>query len=208
MLARAAASRSCPTLPGCFTAAEAVLTAKLAREAFETDWVKLEVIGDDRTLLPDPLELLDAAEQLVEDGFVVLAYTNDDPVLARRLEQAGLRRRHAARLTHRQRARHPQPPQHRPDPRGGQVPVVLDAGIGTASDAARPWSSGATPCWWPRPSTGPRTRPPWPRPCALAVEAGRSARRAGRIPRRFHAEASSPFVGPGRSRGPRATRRA
>ena len=77
-----------PNTAGCFTARDAVTTAKLAREALETDWVKLEVIGDDKTLLPDPAELL-AAEQLVADGFTVLPYTNDDPVLAQRLEDAG-----------------------------------------------------------------------------------------------------------------------
>jgi thiazole synthase len=77
-----------PNTAGCFTAAEAVLTAKLAREAFATDWIKLEVIGDEDTLLPDAVELLDAAEQLCDEGFVVLPYTNDDPVLARRLEQS------------------------------------------------------------------------------------------------------------------------
>ena len=78
-----------PNTAGCYTARDAVRTAKLAREAFETDWVKLEVIGDDRTLFPDAVELLDAAEQLVDDGFTVLPYTNDDPILARRLEEAG-----------------------------------------------------------------------------------------------------------------------
>ena len=78
-----------PNTAGCYTAAEAVLTAQLAREALETDWVKLEVIADEVTLLPDPIELLDAAERLVADGFVVLPYTNDDPVLARKLEEAG-----------------------------------------------------------------------------------------------------------------------
>ena len=78
-----------PNTAGCFTARDAVRTAKLAREAFQTDWVKLEVIGDDRTLYPDAVELLDAAEQLVADGFTVLPYTNDDPILARRLEEAG-----------------------------------------------------------------------------------------------------------------------
>src|SRR5207237_351568 len=78
-----------PNTAGCFTARDAVATAHLAREAFETDWIKLEVIGDDRTLLPDASELLDAAEALVGEGFVVLPYTNDDPVLARRLEDAG-----------------------------------------------------------------------------------------------------------------------
>ena len=86
---RAHGVASFPTRPGCFTAAEAVLTAKLAREAFETDWIKLEVIGDEDTLLPDAVELLDAAEQLCDQDFVVLPYTNDDPVLARRLEQTG-----------------------------------------------------------------------------------------------------------------------
>src|SRR5918995_7253551 len=78
-----------PNTAGCFTARDAVLTARLAREAFGTDWVKLEVIGDDRTLLPDAPALLDAAEELVDDGFVVLPYTNDDPILARRLEDVG-----------------------------------------------------------------------------------------------------------------------
>ena len=78
-----------PNTAGCYTARDAVRTAKLAREAFGTDWIKLEVIGDDRTLLPDAVELVDAAEQLVEDGFTVLPYTNDDPVLARRLEEVG-----------------------------------------------------------------------------------------------------------------------
>ncbi len=127
--------RVLPNTAGCFTAAEAVLTAQLAREAFETDWVKLEVIGDDRTLLPDPVELLAAAEQLVDDGFVVLPYCTDDPVLARRLEQAGcaavmplgapigsglgiLNPHNIALITEQ-----------------AGVPVVLDAGVGTASDA-------------------------------------------------------------------------
>src|SRR4051794_41264162 len=78
-----------PNTAGCFTARDAVLTAQLAREAFETDWVKLEVIGDEHTLLPDAPALLEAAEELVDDGFTVLPYTNDDPILARRLEQVG-----------------------------------------------------------------------------------------------------------------------
>src|SRR6187431_2751563 len=78
-----------PNTAGCFTARDAVLTAKLAREAFGTDWVKLEVVGDERTLLPDAPALLEAAEELVDDGFVVLPYTNDDPTLARRLQDVG-----------------------------------------------------------------------------------------------------------------------
>ena len=125
-----------PNTAGCFTARDAVLTAKLAREAFETDWVKLEVIGDEHTLLPDAPALLEAAEELVDEGFTVLPYTNDDPILARRLEDVGcaavmplgspigsgqgLLNPYNLRLI-RERA---------------QVPVILDAGVGTASDAA------------------------------------------------------------------------
>ncbi|KOG87581.1 thiazole synthase, partial [Streptomyces varsoviensis] len=128
--------RVLPNTAGCFTAGEAVLTARLAREALGTDWVKLEVVADERTLLPDPIELLDAAETLVDDGFTVLPYTNDDPVLARKLEDAGcaaimplgspigsglgIRNPHNFQLI---------------TERAG-VPVILDAGAGTASDAA------------------------------------------------------------------------
>ncbi len=128
--------RLLPNTAGCFTARDAVLTAKMAREAFETDWVKLEVIGDERTLLPDAPALLEAAEELVDDGFTVLPYTNDDPILARRLEDVGcaavmplgspigsgmgLLNPYNLRLI-RERA---------------GVPVILDAGVGTASDAA------------------------------------------------------------------------
>src|SRR5438067_513372 len=132
----AAGVRLLPNTAGCFTARDAVLTAKMAREAFATDWVKLEVIGDERTLLPDAPALLEAAEELVDDGFVVLPYTNDDPILARRLQDVGC----AAVM-----------PAGSPIGSGigianpynialivehARVPVVLDAGIGTASDAA------------------------------------------------------------------------
>ena len=127
--------RVLPNTAGCYTASEAVLTAKLAREAFETDWVKLEVIGDDRTLLPDPIELVGAAEELAEAGFVVFPYTSDDPILARRLQQVGCATvmplgspigsgmgianpHNIARIVE-----------------DAEVPVILDAGIGTASDA-------------------------------------------------------------------------
>src|SRR5258708_11463934 len=82
--------RALPNTAGCFTGREAVMTAQLARDAFETNWVKLEVIGDDRTLLPDVVELLDAAEQLLDDDFLVLAYTNDDPITSRRLADLGV----------------------------------------------------------------------------------------------------------------------
>src|SRR5947209_7866175 len=131
-----------PNTAGCFTAIDAIRTAALAREAFGTEWVKLEVIGDDKTLMPDGAELLDAAEQLVADGFTVLPYTNDDPVLAQRLEAVGC----AAVM-----------PLGSPIGSGmgisnaynlrlivehAQVPVILDAGIGTASDAALALEAG------------------------------------------------------------------
>jgi thiazole synthase len=187
--------RLLPNTAGCFTAAEAVLTARLAREALGTSWVKLEVVADERTLLPDPVELLDAAERLVDDGFVVLPYTNDDPVLARRLEQVGcaavmplgspigsglgIRNPHNIQLIVEQ----------------AGVPVVLDAGIGTASDATLAMELGCDAVLLASAVT--RAQAPALMADAMrrAVEAGRLARRAGRIPRRHHAEASSPRAG-------------
>jgi thiazole synthase len=184
-----------PNTAGCFTAAEAVLTARLAREAFETDWVKLEVIGDDRTLLPDAVELVAAAEQLVDDGFVVLPYCNDDPVTARRLEQIGcaavmplgapigsglgIRNPHNIALIVEQ----------------SGVPVVLDAGIGTASDACLAMELGCDAVLVASAVT--RARDPRLMAEAMrdAVASGRSAHRAGRITRRFHAMASSDTAG-------------
>ncbi len=187
--------RVLPNTAGCFTAAEAVLTAKLAREALGTNWVKLEVIADEDTLLPDPIELLDAAERLVGAGFVVLPYTNDDPVLARRLEQAGcaavmplgapigsglgIRNPHNIALIVEQ----------------ASVPVVLDAGIGTASDAARAMELGCDAVLLASAVT--RSREPEMMATAMrrAIEAGRLAQRAGRIPRRYFATASSSTFG-------------
>jgi thiazole synthase len=184
-----------PNTAGCFTARDAVSTARLAREAFDTDWVKLEVIGDERTLLPDPTELLDAAEELVNDGFVVLPYTNDDPILARRLEDAGC----AAVM-----------PLGSPIGSGmgignpynlrliveqASVPVILDAGIGTASDAALAMELGCAGVLLA--SAVSRAEDPvrMARAMRLAVESGRLAREAGRIPRRLYAEASTPAEG-------------
>jgi thiazole synthase len=185
-----------PNTAGCYTAGEAVLTARLAREALGTDWVKLEVISDERTLLPDPIELLDAAEQLVADGFTVLPYTNDDPVLARKLEQAGcaavmplgapigsglgIRNPHNIELI----------------VEAASVPVILDAGIGTASDAALAMELGCDAVLLASAVT--RARRPDLMAGAMreAVIAGRMARLAGRIPRRRYAEASSPAVEP------------
>lgn len=187
--------RVLPNTAGCYTAPEAVLTAKLAREAFETDWVKLEVIGDDRTLLPDPVELVAAAEELVEAGFVVFPYTSDDPILARRLEQAGcatvmplgspigsgmgIANPHNIALI----------------VEAAEVPVILDAGIGTASDACVAMELGCDGVLVASAVT--RARQPALMASAIrdAVVAGRAAHRAGRIPRRRHAEASSSFAG-------------
>ncbi|WP_062443403.1 thiazole synthase [Herbidospora daliensis] len=181
-----------PNTAGCFTAGEAVLTARLAREALNTNWVKLEVIADERTLLPDPIETFDAAERLVADGFTVLPYIGDDPILARRLEQAGcaavmplgspigsglgIRNPHNIELI----------------VESAQVPVILDAGIGTASDAALAMELGCSAVLLATAVT--RAQKPDLMAAAMrgAVEAGRRAFLAGRIPRRRYAEASSP----------------
>jgi thiazole synthase len=180
-----------PNTAGCFTARDAIVTAELARDALETDWVKLEVVADERTLLPDPIELVAAAEHLVDRGFVVLAYTNDDPVLARRLELLGcaavmplgapigsgmgIRNPHNLAIMREQTA----------------IPVILDAGIGTASDAALAMELGCDAVLLASAVT--RAADPVRMATAMrhAVEAGRLARLAGRIPRRTHATAST-----------------
>ncbi len=184
-----------PNTAGCHTARDAVLTAQLAREAFQTDLVKLEVIGDEDTLLPDTPELLRAAEELVDDGFVVLPYTTDDPVLARRLVDAGC----AAVM-----------PLGSPIGSGMgirnpynislireavDVPVVLDAGVGTASDAALAMELGCDAVM--AASAIARAADPVRMARAMrdAVSAGRLAAGAGRIPRRTYATPSTPNEG-------------
>jgi thiazole synthase len=184
-----------PNTAGCYTARDAVRTAHLAREAFDTDWIKLEVIGDDRTLFPDAVELVAAAATLVEEGFTVLPYTNDDPILASRLEEAGC----AAVM-----------PLGSPIGSGSgirnpynlaiiversSVPVILDAGIGTASDAALAMELGCDGVLLA--SSVARAEDPVTMAVAMrrAVEAGYAARQAGRIPRKLHAEASTPEQG-------------
>jgi thiazole synthase len=186
-----------PNTAGCHTARDAVLTARLAREAFATDWIKLEVIGDEDTLLPDAPELLRAAEQLVDEGFVVLPYTTDDPVLARRLADIGC----AAVM-----------PLGSPIGSGMgirnpynialireavDVPVVLDAGIGTASDATLAMELGCDAVL--AASAIARAKDPVRMAAAMraAVHAGRLARMSGRIPRRLYATASTPGEGRG-----------
>jgi thiazole synthase len=180
-----------PNTAGCHTARDAVLTARLAREAFATDWIKLEVIGDEDTLLPDAPELLSAAEELVDDGFVVLPYTTDDPVLARRLVDVGC----AAVM-----------PLGSPIGSGMgirnpynlalireavSVPVILDAGVGTASDAALAMELGCDAA--STASAIARAQQPvtMARAMRAAVQAGRLARTAGRIPRRLYADPST-----------------
>src|SRR5215469_16508778 len=175
-----------PNTAGCHTASEALFTARLAREALGTDWVKLEVIADDRTLLPDPVELLEAARLLIDDGFTVLPYTNDDPVLALHLERAGcaavmplgapigsglgIRNPHNIAMITEQ----------------ATVPVILDAGIGTASDAALAMELGCDGVLIASAIT--RAADPGKMAAAmrLAVEAGRAAYEAGRIERRWY----------------------
>ena len=184
-----------PNTAGCHTARDAVLTAQMAREAFDTDWVKLEVIGDEDTLMPDAPELLRAAEELLADGFVVLPYTTDDPVLARRLQDLGC----AAVM-----------PLGSPIGSGMgirnpynislireavSVPVVLDAGIGTASDAALAMELGCDAVM--AASAIARAQDPALMAAAMrdAVSAGRLAHRAGRIPRRTYATPSTTHTG-------------
>jgi thiazole synthase len=181
-----------PNTAGCYTARDAVRTALLAREALGTEWVKLEVIGDDRTLFPDAVELLRAAEQLVAEGFVVLPYTNDDPILARRLEEVGCAAVMplGSPIGSGAGIRNPYNVQILVEQAG--VPVILDAGIGSASDAAMAMELGCDGVLLA--SSVARARDPVAMAVAMrkAVEAGYEARQAGRIPRRLYAEASTP----------------
>ena len=187
--------RILPNTAGCYSARDAVLTAELAREALETNWVKLEVIADENTLLPDPIELVDATEQLTDRGFTVLPYTSDDPVVARRLEDAG-----AAAIM----------PLGAPIGTGlgilnphnieliasqAGVPVVLDAGVGTASDATLAMELGCQAVLVASAVTRAQDPEAMARAMSAAVEAGYLARRAGRIPKRQLALASSSFEG-------------
>jgi len=184
-----------PNTAGCYTAREAVLTARLARDALGTDRVKLEVIGDERTLMPDPVELLMAAETLVDEGFVVYAYTNDDPVIARRLEALGcaavmplgspigsgmgIRNPYNLAIIREQ----------------ASVPVILDAGIGAPSDAALAMELGCDAVLLASSVTRARDAEAMAEAMRKAVEAGRLGYLAGRIPKRLYAQASSPSDG-------------
>ena len=184
-----------PNTAGCFTARDAVTTAQLAREALGTDWVKLEVIGDDRTLLPEPGDLLEAAETLVADGFTVLPYTNDDPILARRLEDAGCAAVMPLGSPIGSGMGINNPYNLRLIVEGARVPVILDAGVGTASDAALAMEMGCDGVLLASSVSRAEDPAAMARAMRLAVEAGFEARRAGRIPRRLYGEASSPTEG-------------
>ncbi len=182
-----------PNTAGCYTAREAIVTAHLAREALGTNWIKLEVIGDEETLFPDVEQLLEAAAQLVKDGFVVLPYCNDDPVTCKKLEDIGC----AAVM-----------PLGAPIGSGMgirnpynlriildmvSVPVIVDAGVGTASDVAIAMELGCDGVLLNSAVAGARDPVKMARAMRLAIEAGRLAYEAGRIPRRLYARASSPM---------------
>lgn len=184
-----------PNTAGCYTAQEAVLTAKLAREALNTSWVKLEVIGDDDTLMPDVTELLKAAEELIMEGFTVLPYSNDDPITCRKLEKMGcaavmplgspigsgmgIRNAYNLKIIKDQ----------------SEVPVILDAGVGTASDAAIAMELGMDGVLLNSAVSQAEHPVQMAQAMRQAVKAGRLAYEAGRIPRRVYAKASSPTEG-------------
>jgi len=184
-----------PNTAGCYTSADAIRTARLAREAGLSDWVKLEVIGDERTLFPDNEGLLEATRVLVKEGFTVLPYTNDDPVVCRKLVDAG-----AAAVM----------PLGAPIGSGlgiqnvnniriiresVQLPLIVDAGVGTSSDAALAMELGADGVLMNTAIAGATDPVAMAEAMKLAVESGRLAFRAGRIPRKRYASASSPTEG-------------
>ena len=184
-----------PNTAGCYTAEDAIRTARLGREAGLSNWIKLEVIGDERTLFPDNEALIAATRELVKEGFVVLPYTNDDPVTCRKLEEAG-----AAAVM----------PLGAPIGSGlgiqnpnnieiireaATVPVIVDAGVGTASDAAFAMELGVDGVLMNTgiaQATDPIAMAEAMKP---AVQSGRLAYQAGRIPRKRYASASSPMLG-------------
>lgn len=184
-----------PNTAGCFSAKDAIFTAELAREAIGTNWIKVEVIADERTLLPNPIELLKACEELVKKGFVVLPYTNDDPILAKQLEDIGcsavmplaapigsglgIRNPHNIQLIREL----------------VSVPVIIDAGIGTASDAALAMELGADAVLINTAIAEAQDPPQMAKAMKLAVKAGRLAYKAGRIPKRFYAKPSTSNTG-------------
>jgi thiazole synthase len=184
-----------PNTAGCYSAEEAIRTARLGREVGLSNWVKLEVIGDERTLFPDNVGLLEATRVLIREGFIVLPYTNDDPVICRKLEEAG-----AAAIM----------PLGAPIGSGlgiqnpsniriikdqARVPVLVDAGVGTASDAAIAMELGCDAVLMNTAIAGAKDPVLMASAMKKAVEAGREAFRAGRIEKKLYATASSPLAG-------------
>lgn len=184
-----------PNTAGCYTAKEAVTTARLGREALDTNWVKLEVIGDDETLFPDVPELLKAAEQLIMDDFIVLPYANDDPITCRKLADMGcaavmplgapigsgmgIRNPYNLRIIKEQ----------------VDVPVIVDAGVGTASDAAIAMELGMDAVLMNSAISQAKHPVQMAEAMKKGIEAGRLALESGRMPKRLYAEASSPEEG-------------
>lgn len=184
-----------PNTAGCYTAEDAIRTARLARAAGISNWVKLEVIGDEKTLLPDNEALLEAAKILVKEGFVVLPYTNDDPVMARKLEDAGCCAIMplAAPIGSGLGIRNPY--NIRIIKNSVSVPVIVDAGVGTASDAAIAMELGCDAVLMNTAIACAREPVGMAHAMRMAVEAGRLAYRSGRIPKKLYASASSPLEG-------------
>lgn len=184
-----------PNTAGCYTADEAVRTARLAREALDTEFVKLEVIGDQRTLFPDNEALLEAAKILIKEGFTVLPYVTDDPIMAKKLEEAGCAAVMplAAPIGSGLGIRNPY--NIRIILETIKVPVIVDAGVGTASDAAIAMELGCDAILMNTGIAGAKDPVAMARAMNLAVVAGRLAYRAGRIPRKLYATASSPVEG-------------
>ena len=184
-----------PNTAGCYTAKDAILTCKLAREALDTNLVKVEVIGDEKTLFPDNAATLEACRELVKDGFIVLPYVSDDPIICRKLEDAGcaavmplgapigsglgIRNPHNLRIILEQ----------------TKIPVIVDAGVGTASDAAIAMELGCDAVLMNTAIAGAKDPIKMATAMRLAVEAGRLASQAGRIAAKLYASASSPLSG-------------
>ncbi len=184
-----------PNTAGCYTAADAVRTAQLARELSGSDLVKLEVLGDERTLLPDPLATLEATKELVRSGFTVLVYTSDDPVMAMRLADAGATAVMPAGSPIGSGQGILNPNNIRMILERVRVPVIVDAGVGTASDATLAMELGVAGVLMNSGVALAKDPVKMARAMKAAVEAGRLAYQAGRIPRRLYAQASSPADG-------------
>jgi len=184
-----------PNTAGCYTAEDAIRTAHLAREALETNLIKLEVIGDPKTLFPDVQATLEATRVLVKEGFTVLPYTSDDPIMARRLEEAGAATIMplASPIGSGQGILNPLPVRFILEQ--AKVPVIVDAGVGTASDAAVAMELGASGVLMNTAVAEAQDPVMMAKAMRLAVEAGRMAYLAGRMLKKFGASASSPTAG-------------